>query len=69
MHGPDNEHPRPGGPDGVRNATFAEKQLPSAPQGERAPLQEAAFGAETQALAAQWRIFARFATGVGLGRP
>lgn len=50
----------------MRNATFAEKQLPAAPQGEHQPLDEPVFGAETQALAAQWRIFSRFATGVAL---
>ncbi len=57
---------RAGGPDGVRNATFAEKQLPSAPKGSSDPPDEQAFGAETIALAAQWRVFARFATGVAL---
>ena len=66
MHDPDNQYPRSDGSDGVRNATFAEKQLPAAPNDQNQPPEEQVFGSETQALAAQWRIFARFATGVAI---
>ncbi len=53
--------------DALRSATFAEKQVPSAPEpGQDQPFHQPMYGEETRALSAQWRVFARFATGVAV---
>ena len=62
----------PSAPDGerssapARSATFAEKQLPATASGHDAPPEPPGLHAETAALARQWRVLARLATGVAV---